>query len=254
MASKETTQSTLIRGLAILEKVVHAERPLSSAYIAEDLDVPKPTAHRIAQQLEEEGFLQRAEGGKRFTAGKRLRDLARTTLTSSTLNAHRHLILQTLSDEVEETCNLVMLDGTEIIYLDRVETNWPYRIHLPIGSRLPMHCTATGQLFLAHMKSTQRTKLLSAQPLKTHTPRTITNLDKLEARFQEILARGIGFDTGEFLEEMIAIAVPVYDPEDNLCYSIAIHAPASRRTLEELEQYLPALQVAAEQLSKAEWD
>ena len=69
------TQSTLIRGFAIVERIVQADRPLSSAYLAEELDLPKATVHRICQQLEDEGLLQREPGGKRFTGGKRLRQL-----------------------------------------------------------------------------------------------------------------------------------------------------------------------------------
>ena len=128
------TQSTLVRGFLIAEKIVQADRPLSSAFLAEELDLPKATVHRICQQLEEEGLLQREPGGKRFTGGRRLRGLAMSTLSNSVIGAHRHSILQALSREVGETCNLTVLDGNEIVYLDRVETNWAYRIHLPVGT------------------------------------------------------------------------------------------------------------------------
>ena len=90
------TQSTLIRGFTIVERIVQADRPLSSAYLAEELDLPKATVHRICQQLEDEGLLQREPGGKRFTGGKRLRNLAMSTMSNSVLSAHRRSILQAL--------------------------------------------------------------------------------------------------------------------------------------------------------------
>lgn len=251
--SKETaTQSTLIRGFTILEKIVQADRPLSSAYLAEELDLPKPTVHRIAQQLEDQGLLQREPGGKRFTGGRRLRDLALATLSNSVLGAHRHAILQALSEEVEETCNLTMLDGHQIVYLDRVETNWPYRIHLPIGSHLPLHCTAAGKLFLAYLPAAQRHRLIHSQPLKRHTELTITDPNILEKKLEEIATEGVGYDTGEYLEGMVALSIPVFGQHNQVCFSIAIHAPSVRKPLSELRQYLPALRKAAARLSQAE--
>ncbi|MCB1800342.1 MAG: IclR family transcriptional regulator [Gammaproteobacteria bacterium] len=247
-----STQSTLIRGFTIVEKIVEADRPVSSAFLAEELDLPKATVHRICQQLEEEGLLQRERGGKRFTGGKRLRRLALSTMSNSVLGAHRHSILQDLSEEVGETCNLTMLDGNEIVYLDRIETNWPYRIHLPIGSHLPLYCTATGKLFLANMKPALRRRLLDSLTLKRHTELTITDSDTLEAQLNRIAEEGVGYDSGEYLEGMVAIAVPVIGVNNQVCFAIAIHAPSVRKSLDELRQYLPTLRRAAARMAASE--
>ena len=246
------TQSTLIRGFTIVEKIVQADRPLSSAYLAEELDLPKATVHRICQQLEEEGLLQREPGGKRFTGGKRLRGLAVSTLSNSVLSAHRRSILQALSQEVGETCNLTVLDGNEILYLDRIETNWPYRIHLPVGSRLPLHCTATGKLFLANMKPAARRRMLDSLSLNRHTDLTITDSEVLEEQLRKIAEEGVGYDTGEYLEGLVALAVPVIGEDNQMCFSIAIHAPSVRKTLDELRQYLPTLRHAAARMAATE--
>lgn len=246
------TQSTLIRGFLIVEKVVQADRALSSAYLAEELDLPKATVHRICQQLEDEGLLQREPGGKRFTGGKRLRRIAMATLSNSVLSAHRRSILQALSQEVGETCNLTVLDGNEIVYLDRVETNWPYRIHLPVGSHLPLHCTATGKLFLANMKPAARRRLVNSLTLSRHTNLTITDSDALETQLRKIAEEGVGYDTGEFLEGLVALAVPVIGANNQVCFAIAIHAPAVRKSLDELRQYLPSLRRAAARMAASE--
>ena len=246
------TQSTLIRGFAIVEKIVEADRPVSSAFLAEELDLPKATVHRICQQLEEEGLLQREPGGKRFTGGKRLRRLAMSTISNSVLGASRRSILQDLSKEVGETCNLTMLDGNEIVYLDRIETNWPYRIHLPVGSHLPLYCTATGKLFLASMKPAARRRLLDSLTLQRHTDLTITDSELLEAQLKRIADEGVGYDSGEYLEGMVAIAVPVIGEDNQVCFAIAIHAPSVRKSLDELRQYLPTLRRAAARMAASE--
>lgn len=249
---EDATQSTLIRGFLIVEKVVQADRALSSAYLAEELDLPKATVHRIAQQLEEEGLLQREPGGKRFTGGKRLRKLAMATLSNSVLSAHRRAILQALSDEVGETCNLTVLVGNEIVYLDRIETNWPYRIHLPIGSHLPLHCTATGKLFLANMKPAVRRRMINSLTLTRHTDLTVTEPDVLAEQLRKIAEEGVGYDTGEYLDGMVSLAVPVIGDKNQICFALAVHAPSVRKSLSELRQYLPALRHAAARLATSE--
>jgi IclR family acetate operon transcriptional repressor len=246
------TQSTLIRGFMIVEKIVQADRALSSAYLAEELDLPKATVHRIAQQLEEEGLLQREPGSRRFTGGKRLRELAMSTLSNAVLSAPRRSILRELSDQVGETCNLTVLDGDRILYLDRVETNWPYRIHLPVGSHLPLHCTATGKLFLASMKPSARRRMLASLTLKRHTELTITDREELEAQLAKIATEGVGYDAGEYLEGMVAIAVPVIGEDSQVCFAVAIHAPSARKSVAELRQYLPTLRHAAARLAASE--
>ena len=252
MTKDSGTQSTLIRGFLITEKIVQADRALSSAYLAEELDLPKATVHRICQQLEDEGLLQREPGGKRFTGGTRLRNLAMSTLSNSVLGAHRHSILQALSQEVGETCNLTVLDGNEIVYLDRVETNWAYRIHLPVGSHLPLHCTATGKIFLANMKPAARRRLIGSLELVRHTDLTMTDPKVLEEHLVKTAEEGVGYDAGEFLEGLVAIAVPVIGDNNQICFAIAIHAPAVRKSLDELRQYLPALRHAAARMATAE--
>ncbi|MDJ0740064.1 MAG: IclR family transcriptional regulator [Gammaproteobacteria bacterium] len=246
------TQSTLLRGFAIVDRIVHADRPLSSAFLAEELDLPKATVHRICQQLEDEGLLQREPGGKRFTGGRRLRKLAMATLSNSVLGAHRRSILQALSQEVGETCNLTVLDGNEIVYLDRIETNWPYRIHLPVGSHLPLHCTATGKLFLANMKPAARRRLVNSLTLTRHTELTITDPEVLEAQLDKVADEGIGYDSGEFLDGLVSIAVPVIGADNRMCFAIAIHAPSVRKSLDELRQYLPTLRHAAARMAASE--
>ncbi len=252
MNNDNTTQSTLIRAFTLLETIMKADKPLTSAYLAEDLDLPKATVHRIAQQLEEEGLLQREPNGKRFVGGIRLRKLATAILSNSVMTAARHTILQGLSKSINETVNLTALDGNELIYLDRIESNWPYRIHLPVGSHLPLYCTAAGKLLLANMKSAWRQRYLQAVSLEKYTNKTILDMDDLKSQLDDIAKNKVGYDHGEYLDGMIALAVPVYDENNNACFAIAVHAPNARVSLEELKEHLPAMREAAVKIAELE--
>lgn len=249
MVKENGTQSALERGLSIIEWIVAAERAVTSAEVAEALDLPKPTVHRMARQLEEQGFLQRVPGSKRFSGGPRMHALSLAALSNSVIGAPRHAVLQSLSEEIGETCNCTMLEGNHIVYFDRVEANWPYRIHLPVGTHVPLHCTASGKLFLALMSRSQRDRLLGTLTMERHTRLTITDVSQLTEQLEQIKEDGISLDEGEYLDGLISLAIPVLDAHDRICFAIAVHAPTARRNMAELRQYLPAMRRAAGKLA-----
>ena len=236
---------TILRGLIVLEKVVQAQSPISATDLLEDVDLPKPTLNRILQQLEEEGLLQREPVNRRYMPGPRTREMALGVMSNRAVGAPRHAILKALSEEIGETCNCTMLDGDHTVYFDRVEANWPYRIQLPVGSQLPLHCTASGKLFLANMSQRLRQRLINAAPLKRYTDRTITDPKLLNDELSRIELDGIGIDNEEFMTGMVAIAVPVFNASNNICFTVAAHAPTVRKPLEALRQFIPSLRRAA---------
>ncbi len=245
----EKGHSPFLRGFAILEYIVESNRPVAIADLIGDRGLPKATAHRLTRQLEAEGFLQREPIRNRFIAGPRLHDFALAVLANRVLGAPRHAILQSLSEELGETCNCTMIDGSHIVYFDRAQTNWPYRIDLPVGTHLPLHCTASGKLFLANMTKTRREQLIYHSPLKRETDRTITDPNLLEEELEKIAASGVGVDNEELMPGMVALSVPVMDDSNRMCFTVAVHAPTIRKSLHELRQYLPALRRAAAALS-----
>ncbi len=122
---------------------------MTAADLATGLGIPRATAYRIFTRLEQEEIVIPEPGGQGFAAGERLSDFAMAVLTSSTRHGARHRVLQGLVDEVGETCNLTTLSGGDVVYLDRVETHWPLRMHLtaahasrPIAPRPASCCSA----------------------------------------------------------------------------------------------------------------
>lgn len=251
MAKTSGSSSQMLRALSMIQAVAESSRPLSVVGLVEILDLPKPTVHRIAIQLEEEGYLQRSPIDKRFKIGRQLKNLAFDILSNNSVGAARHAILQALSKEIGETCNCTMLDGNHTIYFDRVETNWPIKIALHPGSKLPLHATASGKLFLANMKPKERQRLLRAAPLHRHTDRTLVSPDLLEDELKKIKEEGVGYDNEEFLTGMVAIAIPVFNNENKVCFTVAVHAPTIRMTIENLRQYIPSLRKAASALASS---
>jgi IclR family transcriptional regulator, acetate operon repressor len=241
--------SAALRALTLLEMVVESESPISLAETVALSGLPKPTVHRLLVLLERAGMLQREPITKRYSPGRRLSSLALDTLLNPAPRAPRHAILQTLVNETGETCNLTILDGNEIVYLDRVESASPLRLDLRPGSRVPLHCTASGKLFLSLLPRKYRQKLIQSTSLTRYTANTITDAALLERELDQIRADQLATDNEEFLAGSTCVAIPVRGQDGRLCVSVAVQAPTARMPLEQALRHLPALRRAAEQLS-----
>lgn len=239
---------TNLRLLVLLEEVASAGAPVAPSALAEALGLPKPTVHRLLATAEEEGYLQRDIDGRSYGPGRRLRRLAGNTLSSQRLRAERLIIMQGLAAAVGETCNLAAPGRYGMVYLDRVETHWPLRIQLPVGTQVPFHCTASGKMYLSSLRSDKLGRLLSWLDLAPCTDRSICDREALLEELAITLNRGYSTDDEEFMENMVAIAVAIRDTEERLLTTLSIHAPRQRYDLKSLTGMLPQLQEAAARL------
>ncbi|MEH6579020.1 MAG: IclR family transcriptional regulator [Amphritea sp.] len=242
--------SSILRALHILEVVANASQPITPTEINRSLKLPKPSIHRLCSQLEEEGFLQPRLDGRGLMPGPKLNKIAIATLSNNDfLRAQRHIILQQLSEKLGETCNISVPDGGGMIYFDRVETHWPLRVQLQINDRVPLHCTASGKLFLSEMSSVQRSRLLSKIPLESRTPNTLTSPEALKPELSKIRKQGVGIDNEEFFQGMIAVSVPIRDKEGRMYAALAMHAPTARLSLEQALESVSDIRKAADELA-----
>ena len=238
-------ESSTLRAFALLERIGYAERPPSLDDLTRASGLPKPTVHRLLRLLMRGGLVQRDLAEKRYVVGSRACAFSLQVQLCSPSRAQRHAVLSRLVEEIGETCNFTMLDGDEVIYLDRVETPEMVRLHMEVGSRVPLHCTASGKLFLAQFPPGQVRRLLGPAPLKRYTERTIVDPEVLERELRKIRRTGIAADTGEYLAGSVCVAVPVAGHGERVCAAIAVHGPAPRLTLKKSYQFLPALRRAA---------
>ncbi|MBY6056361.1 IclR family transcriptional regulator [Leisingera daeponensis] len=240
---------TNLRLLVLLEEVARRGVAVKPAEMIEAMGLPKPTVHRLMQTAEAEGFLQRDLDGRAYGPGPRMRRLALDTMSSEHLRTARLTILKSVAEELGETCNLATPDREGMIYLDRVETKWPLRIQLPVGTQVPFHCTASGKMYLSTLKRNTLEAVLRSRPLAAVTSKTCTDPDALCSELGDIAGRGYSTDDEEFISGMVAVAVPVRDARNRLMATLSVHAPVQRRTLQELLEALPSLRKAAKELA-----
>lgn len=251
---KRTKGSSITRVLEIIDLVARATYPLSAATIAESLDIPRPSVHRLLQQLADEKYLESNLAGHWLPAPQ-LRNMSLGILNNARFRAGHNAILQRLASHIGETCGLSIpsLSGVHMTYLDRAQTNWPLQINVPMGSEVSVTCTASGKLYLASLPLSERERLLRNLPLPRLTRNTITDLQQLSSELKHISQTGIGTDNEEFIEGMVACAVPILDDQQRFLASLFVHAPAVRISLAELLEHIPILQAAATELYQSDF-
>ena len=248
-SDRDSQIPTNLRLLMILEEVARLGVAVKPADLIETMGLPKPTLHRLLQTAEAEGFLQRDLDGRGYGPGDRLRALAVNTMSSERVRTARLAILKGVAEELGETCNIATPDREGMTYLDRVETKWPLRIQLPIGTRVPFHCTASGKMYLSSLRSSTLNGVLSASRLEPRTARSITDPDRLREELALIRSRGYATDDEEFMEGMVAIAIPIQDPQARLMATLSVHAPVMRCDMAKVTGFLEPLRAAAARLS-----
>ncbi len=241
-----------LKPLALLEAVAALQHPASLAELALNIGVPKPTMHRWLGSLEDAGLIQRTLDGRRYELAPRASQLAFSILSNHPSGAIRHEILRRVVAAIGEACNITVLDGTQVTYLDRVESKWPLRVTFQQGSKVPAYCSASGKLFLALMQPAKRDIALSEMTFERMTDNTVTEKAVLVRELSEIRRDGYALDREEFLEGLVCLAVPIFNDRNRTrqCIAaLAIQAPVSRMSQSEMLTKLPILKTAAENLS-----
>lgn len=242
----------VLKPLGLLEAVAGAPHPATLAELSASMNVPKPTMHRWLGSLETAGLVQRTPDGRRYELAARASKLALSILSNKPAGAVRHEILKRVVQKVGESCNLTVLDGTEVNYLDRVESKWPLRITFQQGSKVPAYCSASGKLFLALLQPAKRDLILRDLKLEPQTANTIVDKPVLLNELREIRQQGYALDREEYLAGLICLAVPIFQKKGRLraCVAaLAIQAPVTRLSHPESLTRLPVLQEAAEALA-----
>jgi IclR family transcriptional regulator, acetate operon repressor len=241
-----------LKPLAMLEAVAALEHPATLAELSVIADVPKPTMHRWLGALETAGLLQRTPDGRRYELAPRAAQLAFSILANRPAGTIRNEILRRVVEEVGETCNLTVLDGTQVTYLDRVESQWPLRITFQQGSKVPAYCSASGKLFLALMPPVKRDLVLAQMPLQRLTDNTVIDHTVLLNELADIRRDRYALDREEFMSGLVCLAVPIIQTKgrSRACVAaLAIQAPVTRLSQTDLLTKLPVLQEAAETLA-----
>ncbi|WP_428773311.1 IclR family transcriptional regulator [Vibrio sp.] len=238
------------RLISIIKQIGEAKSPIPASDIIFESGIPKPTCHRLLQQLEDAHYVQTDERGH-FFPGSQLLSIALDVKWTNQHKLQRQAILHGLSRKLEETCGLALAKddpNPHMIYYDRIQTNWPLQIVIPVGFPTPLWASASGKLFLSTLTPPQLRRVLGKIELTQCAKNTITDRQQLKKELSQIQRRGYSVDDEEFIDGMVAIALPLFDQYGHFMAALFCHCPKSRKNVSDLENYLPILRSAQQNL------
>lgn len=240
---------TTERALDVLDALGESPSGVTPSYVATRIGCHRSTASRLLATLAERGYLERRADG-RYGFGLRIITLAHSALESMEIRRRARPYLQYLAKASEETVNLAMLDGLEIVYIDRLVGPQPVHLRTPVGARAPAHCTAIGKVLLASLPQEEALCRLESRTLHAFTERTITDPKQLLHALETVRAQGYAINDREHREDSRCIAAPVRDHTGRVVAGLSITAPVFRLPDERIQQILPYLKATAQNLSR----
>jgi IclR family transcriptional regulator, KDG regulon repressor len=217
------------RALDILELFLD-EPVLSAADVVSRLTLPRTTVHELLGTLADRRYLVVVPGQPlRYQLGVRLFQLGSVFAQQLDLAREAQRVATEVAAECEETVHVAVLEGTDVIYIARVESTHPVRMVSAVGRRLPAHCTGVGKMLLSDLSPQTLDALYPEQnALPSMTPNSIPSLSRLKTELAEIRARGLAYDEAESSEDVHCVAAGVRDHTGEMVAGLSISVPITR--------------------------
>jgi len=252
MTSSEAIQDanlaqTVLKALDILDCVANANTPLPAPEIAKRCGMSRPTAYRLLTTLQSRGFITNSD--HEYRLGSKILSLSRILLDSMDLPTLSQPFLRELSEASGETTYVSILDGTQLLYISKVESQHIIRSHCTIGTRNPLHSSSMGKAILSNLPPDELNAMLDRIDLVAHTEHTITNRDQLLQELECTRLRGYAIDNLEMEENVRCVGAPIFNHMGYPFAAISLSGPAFRLPVERLHEFAPLVLKAAHSIS-----
>jgi IclR family pca regulon transcriptional regulator len=241
---------SLERGLAILSSFTASQALLGISDLARMLGLSRSTTHRYVSTLVALGYLEQDPSTRRYRLGPRVIDLGFSAINSMELREISLPHLQQLSDKTGHTVNMAILDGSDIVYIERCRSarqgQRDIDLNLHVGSRLPAYCTSMGKVLLAFLPDDRRSAVLAGLKLTKRGPNTLTSRGALRVELEHVRSSGLAVNNEELAFGLRSIAVPVQGRSGGVEAAVNLAVHRSWVSMEDLvDQYAPALKDTA---------
>jgi len=248
--------STTLKALSVLEVVAASSQSISISEVAEKVHVDRSTAYRMLGTLQEAGYVTQDDATKRFKLSYKVISLSRNLMADNEITSLMHRTLRNISDATQETVGLSILDGLQTVLVQQVRGMQRVNVTFHVGDRSDLHCTSIGKVLLAYQDSLYVERVI-ANGLTKRAVNTITDPRELRTELHRIRTQGYATDNLELADDMRCIAVPIFESGERVIRGFSISGPATRFTLEKLDQLkIPMLEAArelSEQLGGMPW-
>ena len=229
--------STTKKGFQLLELLAQSDEPRAVSDVARETGLTRSNVQRTLATLCELGYAEQDPASSRYYPSLRLWEMGIPVLSRNEVVRAARARLLALYNETGETTLLCLRQGDEIVYVNKLESQTPIRMSCAIGTRLPLHATATGRVIAAYLPDADRARICDAAPTQGKTA--------LAGELVAIRARGFAVSIGAYRRGVNSIAVPVHASADGVEASIALTGPEERLSPEWMQSQLHRLMDAA---------
>jgi len=222
------TVQSVDRALSILELLGEYPGGTGLISISKELNLPKSTTHRLIQSLIAKNFVIQDTGNDRYRLSMKFVTLSSGLIENLDIRRIARPFIEELATKVNEVIHLCILDGHEVVYIDKVESNRTMRMYSQIGKRALLHCTGVGKMIMSGMSNEEIKVIATSSQLPKFTPTTITTEVSLLKEIEEIRKSGYSLDREEHEEGIYCIAAPIYDYTNNIIAAFSISGPSER--------------------------
>lgn len=248
MRGDPNVMTSLVRGLCVVQSFSRQTPTMTIAQISQKTDIPRAAVRRCLYTLCALGFADSQDG--RYFLRPRILSLGHSYLSSIPITAVAQPLLDRISEKLNESCSIAVLDGSDIVYIARESVTRIMSVDLSIGSRLPAAFTSMGRVLLAYQVEDLDEYIATQVDFQPFTPNTLTDARALRADIEAVRTAGYSIVNQELETGLRSIAVPIANSQGKAYAAINVGAHATRLSMEDLkERVLPLLREAAAELS-----
>jgi len=224
------TVKSVERALIILETLAKIGVPTTITEISKRTNLSPGTTHRLLHTMMQRGFVAQNPENSKYRLGIKAFQIGNISAYFKDLRSAARPVLEELQKRYNETVNLAILDGSEVVYIDQVESTniVVVRMFAQTGSRGPAHCTGSGKVLLAGLPPNQLKEVVYNMDLIKYTDKTITDPEELIKELNQIKQRGYAIDNGERDEGVWCAAAPIKNTEGMVVAAVSISVPSIR--------------------------
>ncbi|MGH3436168.1 MAG: IclR family transcriptional regulator [Sciscionella sp.] len=242
--------SSVRNAARLLKEFRSRERELGVSELARRLGLGKSTVHRVLGTLSAEGMIEQNPVTGGYRLGIVMFELGEAVRVHMDLHTAVGPVLAALREETRESCQVGVLDGHDVVYVDRLESPQTLRLFNETGRRVPVHCTSSGKILVAHLPRDERDRFLEGAPMTALTPNTITDRAVLVEQLAKVRGRGWSEAVEEREIGVVSIAVPIRDVHGDVVAALSIGAPLARLGAAARRRLAPTLVEAGEAASR----
>lgn len=243
----ENSVHSVERALTILEALGRKSQGYGCTELGQMLNLHKSTVHRLLSTLQAWGFAEKDPQTERYKLGTKIIYLGLEALNGLDFRKVSIPYMQDLVEISRETVQLAVLDGGEVLILERDQS--PEAITVNLGLRGPVHCTAEGKVLLANLSTENIINILENQEMHQYTINTITGINQMISHLEKVRAQGFAINAEEMVEGVRAIATPIFNHTGNVIAALSVTGPSSRLSLERIYRLVNALKETSTSIS-----